>query len=112
MQFTEHAGLSTLASINDQDYERRMLSDGNQILLNYYGGQAYLLRDHVVTGMSMTTGQDNARYMEFTIRSYGPVTSVPFSKAAAHFQSAHKLDVDELLKIVYNKMEERAEEKT
>lgn len=109
MRFTEHAGQSTLNEINDSDYERRLLSDGNQILLNYYGGNAYLFRDHIVTGMSVTTERDNCMYMEFTIRSSGPVISVPFSEAASYFQSAHQLDVGELLKIVYNKMEERTE---
>lgn len=107
ISYTHSLGLASLTQLNN-NYERKILSDGNRILLNYYEGQSFILSDHSVTGLQVTNDYTLGRYMELSIISRGPIINVPFSQAAPLFLSADKLPIDELLKIVYQKMEDRA----
>lgn len=112
MRFTEHLGTDSKGHVfgsSDSDYDNRLLSDGKQILINYGYGESFLLTNHAVTALSMNYEAAGIQTIEFTVKSYGPVQRMRFSDVAPHFKAATALPINDLLKIVYQKMEERSE---
>jgi hypothetical protein len=98
-----------------------VISDGQKLLVSWPGsGYCFLLHGYIVTDLtcytdtvdvthygppsfSLATGQR----LEFTVVNSGLVESMKLENAGKLFRSADSMSVDELLAVVYQKMEQR-----
>lgn len=104
MQYTYHAGEATLREVN---YRHKLYADGDRLAIDSYGF-TYLLEGFAITALEMTNDiRGGGAYLELTIRSRGPVKSLHSTEIAPLFVNANELSVDELLKIIYERMEQR-----
>lgn len=107
--------------------KRRLYANGEQLaLIEYYQGvpeRAMLLSSFHVTGLSMSVGDEQnttiggtsfsipvSQVVSIDISSYGPYkieTGVAAQEIERSIGPAFALSIDELLKIVYQKMDSR-----
>lgn len=116
MQWLETSGKSSLDSMSDY---AKMLSDGESIALAYKD-QAFLIPKFAITNFMVSYDVDNPYRVGGTLmyaskqvnvcmalESRGPVTCTYASSVKDLFVNAAKLSVDDLLKLVYQKMQDR-----
>lgn len=108
MKFALHAGTETLNHIN---YRNRIYADGQQLAISN-GEFVYLLSAFVVTSVVIESEAHSGNVLHLQLSSQGNVTPMHNTEVEALFRNVNNLSVDDLLKELHARMEQRTEELT
>jgi hypothetical protein len=117
MKFTHHYGGSSLDEVN---WNNRLFADGQSLAITN-GAFTYIMPGYSVQSVQVTRedigvtliGDSNRRsqrgssYMDIHLRSRGPLKACSAYEVEAIFKNANDLSVDDLLKLIYERMEQR-----
>lgn len=78
------------------------------VVLGGSADMAMLLSDYYVTSICIEDDWRRGRQAEIAIKSSGPVERIPLSEVKNSLRSADDLSIDELMKIVYQKLDQRS----
>jgi hypothetical protein len=120
MRFTQHYGTASLRQVN---FENRLFADGQSLAITK-GAFTYIMPGYSVESVQVTHGEVDVTpvgsqlrrferggsYMDIHLRSVGPLKSCSAHEVETIFKNANDLTVDDLLKLINARMEERASE--
>jgi hypothetical protein len=101
--FTYIYGGERLREIN---YQRLLIADGKKLAISS-GMGAFLFHGFDIKGLSISHGFHEGSFAEVTLRSIGRMEQVSHEQVERMFQNPNNMSIDDLIKLINHKMEER-----
>lgn len=102
INFTQHLGASSRREV----MESGLISDGRRLALGF-NGLFHVVEGFWLKDVAITQRHDGITEYEFSLVAAGGIRQHTLSDVRSIFQNAADLSVDDLLKLVYQRMDER-----
>lgn len=102
IHFTQHLGASSKSEV----MESGLISDGRRLALGF-NGHFHVVEGFRLKDLTVTQQIDGITEYEFRLVAAGGIRQHTLSDVRGIFQNAADLSVDDLLKLVYQRMDER-----
>ena len=93
--------------MEEVNWKNRLFADGQSLAITN-GAFTYIMPGYYVQGVEVTHNIHEGSYMDIHLRSVGPLKSCSAHEVETIFKNANDLTVDDLLKLINARMEERA----
>lgn len=106
LEYTQHYGTVSLEEVT---LNNRLIADGENMAIQCQG-VGYLIRGFAITELSMTSDRLHTMQLCFTVKSMGRIEAISPRRVEELFVNANKLSVNDLLKFVNQRLDERSED--